>query len=749
MKRSNLLLLALIWLSLSGAVYASDLIAGIAIAQNDQVYVWHKDGMVTVGSAYHFEKYSTARPYTLPGGKHVSDIIAISIAGSDNHVYVWYRDGYASSGTATNLAQYRAPYPYSLPPGKTAANIVGIGIAKDDRVYTWYDDRTFTIGTTADLDKHHASQPYLLPGGRLPASIVEIDIAKSIDRVHVWYEDGMGSSGSFDNLGNHDASYAYIPAQVISRWWGPQSAALAPLPQLANSAEETPTLRLKQLDDDSDLPVHRRPQDGLNDEASDAASESSPAFSTPIYPASGALDPMLAVGNQYLIVSDTGSLAFYDKQGHLLPDKNGMPGKVSTATFFSGFVAKTNADGSLNERNINLYLGFPKPCDSPDYPQTDTGKRFCISQFYDTRVYFDPTSKRFFIVCNSRHRLYIGDSVKNEYGTCGKYVDSDGNNVPTNQYCDLTRRYVAFAVSKTEDPRDGFYQYILTETNYRDWPWLSVNGDAFVISHQGDDTITGPVATVFSVSAIKNGVQHPPYFRYYTADVDGIKRVLPPTHYGPGLTLLLGSNDNKGLRIFGFAPSNDMWTAPKLLTASINFNDGLPSFRGAVYRNDKLYLVSPLEVEANGDTKRYSVRVARIPLEKMGSSLSASKDSAKGFLDRFFGRNARSDAPGDRLSYEKISMAVNKNGDMFFGYRRNPFASANPLYPEARYTVWYANETKQRRSYLLRKGDAACTAKIDYTTAVVDPSDDKTFWVALPYADSTGAYRTVVAKISP
>ncbi|MGH8511110.1 MAG: hypothetical protein ACREU8_06910 [Gammaproteobacteria bacterium] len=90
---------------------------------------------------------------------------------------------------------------------------------------------------------------------------------------------------------------------------------------------------------------------------------------------------------------------------------------------------------------------------------------------------------------------------------------------------------------------------------------------------------------------------------------------------------------------------------------------------------------------------------------------------------------------------------------MLFGYGRYPFVNKNVLYPEARYTLWYANEAKQRRSYLLREGDAANTrtvnVQIDYTTAVVDPADDTSFWVSLPYVASNGKYRTVVGKISP
>jgi hypothetical protein len=106
-----------------------------------------------------------------------------------------------------------------------------------------------------------------------------------------------------------------------------------------------------------------------------------------------------------------------------------------------------------------------------------------------------------------------------------------------------------------------------------------------------------------------------------------------------------------------------------------------------------------------------------------------------------------------RLSYERPSIAVNKNGDMLFGYGRYPFMSEKTLHPEARYTLWYANEPKQRRSYLLREGEAANTrtvnTQIDYTTAVVDPVDDTSFWVALPFVNSNGGYRTIVGKISP
>jgi hypothetical protein len=122
---------------------------------------------------------------------------------------------------------------------------------------------------------------------------------------------------------------------------------------------------------------------------------------------------------------------------------------------------------------------------------------------------------------------------------------------------------------------------------------------------------------------------------------------------------------------------------------------------------------------------------------------------ALGFLNQTFGGRAATDGSGDRFSYEKAAIAVNSNGDMLIGYRRNPYASVNPLFPEARYSLWRAGDSMPLGSALLHAGEGPATAKIDYTTAVVDPADDASFWVALPFAIAKGKYERVIAHIVP
>lgn len=761
MNIRNWLLLLPFLLLFHNLADASEKIVGIGIAKNDHVYVWFADGKVTSGTTSNFEKYRHAYSYSLPPGKTPNDIVAISIAGSNDHVYAWYKDGNVSSGTSDDLDKYLAPHKYTLPVKKTTKNILGIGIAgSDDHVYAWYDDGKWSSGTTDDLDNYVGFSSYNLPSGQTAADVVEIDIAKSNDHVYVWYRNGIVSTGSSNDLSHH-RSYGYVPSQVLYRWWGPAAPNLKAGPVNFSEmvvSDKGPGILSQGATAEPHSTIFNRTDLELKNEPIDSPNLSqSPNWSEPRFTSDtgGSVDPMIAVGNQYLITSDTGSIAFYDKHGNLLPSENGMPTKMSADTFFGGFLAKTNLDGSFNESNINNYLGFPKPCDSPEYPQTISGKRFCIDSFYDTRIFFDATAKRFFVISNSRHPLWAAAKYEEEYGTCGVYTNSSNVNVGTDDYCDLARRYIAFAVSKTEDPRDGFHQYMITESIYRDFPWMAVNGNAFIVAHKGTESTVGPVATIFSVNAVKSGDQHPPYFRYYDKDLGGVKAAMPPTHYknAAGLNFLLAGGDtDPHIDIFAFRQATDPWTAPTLLKTSVNLSEGIDLYN-AVYRSGKLYLVGSQFAEEIGAARRYRVRLVRVPIEQpSASSIKASTSSSKGFLDVNFGKRHHADPTGSRISYEEPALAVNKNGDMLFAYGRYPFSPADSLNPQARYTYWFGNETKQRPSQLLQEGTAPNSESVidalHYVTAVVDPSNDLTFWMAVPYSVGTG-YKTVIGKVVP
>jgi hypothetical protein len=502
--------------------------------------------------------------------------------------------------------------------------------------------------------------------------------------------------------------------------------------------------RYKDASDEARLKASGPTVDAQIAERIVALSKLSPAPAAKFIPGVEGVDAGIAVGNQYVIVAHDHRIAFFDKSGNPLPGKDGFATNLSATAFFGAFLAPTMEDGSVNYDNINRYLQFPADAALKCDPDESPPKFPCVDEFYDTRVLFDPASKRFVILSAARHQLWRGDSATN----------------PGGQYDALTRRYVAFAVSRTEDPRDGFHQYMLTESNYRDWPRISVNGNVFVIAHNSSGDANSYVAYVLSLDALKSGEKNPPRFRYTQSDL-GVGTVVPVTHFASpnGLTFLLRPSGTK-IDIIAFPQPGAGWQKPAVMKTSVTLGEGPSMLRsGAVYRNGSIQFACVKKVQG-GTPARYSVRVVRIPVQVSANAISASTSGPQGFLDWLFGKNAVQDAPSDLVSYELPSMAINKDGDMLFAYGRSPVQTQNPLMPEARYTLWYAGEAKQRRSRLLQAGsyqpvkDGAPInfyGKGDFTSTVVDPADDKTFWTALFYGDPSrpGGFKTVIGKIVP
>ena len=71
--------------------------------------------------------------------------------------------------------------------------------------------------------------------------------------------------------------------------------------------------------------------------------------------------------------------------------------------------------------------------------------------------------------------------------------------------------------------------------------------------------------------------------------------------------------------------------------------------------------------------------------------------------DHIFGKNAPTDAPGDLVTCEVSGTAVNKHGDAIYVYGRTGIVTAQPLFPEVRYSVLAHGESKQAAEILLGK----------------------------------------------
>lgn len=158
------------------------------------------------------------------------------------------------------------------------------------------------------------------------------------------------------------------------------------------------------------------------------------------------IDPQMAASRKAIVIGGYNNVYFYAKSGKLLPAKDPdatLTNPIKAGALFSKAVPDMEA-------SMNLPPGYsatpcPGSADDPGGPSTLTCG-YGLYKFYDARVIYD----------EFRGRFWIFVQVKNNKAD----REIEGTNVPdpdVNRY--IRRDYMITAVSKSEDPRDGFYVY--------------------------------------------------------------------------------------------------------------------------------------------------------------------------------------------------------------------------------------------------------------------------------------------------
>jgi hypothetical protein len=493
------------------------------------------------------------------------------------------------------------------------------------------------------------------------------------------------------------------------------------------------------------------------------------------YPGIYPLDPIVAVSNDFIVATDAGNITFFAKKQPnnqaatpLAPGANGAPTSMSMSQFFGGLIAPTNPDGSVNQNNINCHLALgTRPaigCDptKPPLPEPDHGlhpQDACVSEFYDTRVFYRPDDKRFVVIAQARNTIWrTADWMKK---TPKYFADKGLSDAEVQKLYDSgpeARRYIAIAVSRTPDPRDGFNQYITTTSNYADWPLGAVGERGIVVGHREPPESGKPAIYWFGLTPAENNVASPPYKEFSLAAFGGGGAPKPAAPYGDAEGLFWFINDQSSpSRIDALADKAD-------LSAATPFGAGFTPPHGKlqnngiastpVYRDGRVCAATGIRVE--NDPFRDSIRVTCTRVSRTGPAAISASTSGQGVRDRVFGLNAPQDTPGDRVSYENPALTVNEDGDILIAYVRFGAKTKKPLKPEARYTLWYHDEDKPRRSRVLKLGEGVCCAsadnrRIDLMSAVVDPTNDATVWMTDAYAkgSSNPSLSVVVGRVKP
>lgn len=327
------------------------------------------------------------------------------------------------------------------------------------------------------------------------------------------------------------------------------------------------------------------------------------------------------------------------------------------------------------------------------------------------------------------------------------------------------------AVSKTENPLDGFYLYwwnavpTASGSGFQtgdgaDYPCIGIAPHVFIQTNKVASTTTYKHWRVVLRDADKmaqgvSGAQVGGWEWWGWNNPDGNKTYIiqPAVHHGPSERVFLVNKWNNNAEVWAInnpltpqqtynrvnvplpgvsgtlvngTQKGNTVTSPPPIAMGPQIGD---AFLNAVYRNGRLYFTANNSKNWDGSGNLASGRLIRVNVAKYPSVTVE--------IDRTFGAAAETDTKGQTFHYAWPSIEVNKKGDMVLSTTRT---SAN-IYPEVRLSAYYAAEPDLRSSVLLKAGGSpyfeGSGRTYNYygetTASCVDPSDDTAIWVAAQF----------------
>jgi hypothetical protein len=464
-------------------------------------------------------------------------------------------------------------------------------------------------------------------------------------------------------------------------------------------------------------------------------------------------DPGVAVGDRYMMIYTAHRYQIFDKAiGDVaVPDLDDeVPVRSDFNTLFSPLWAPRDKRGEPNLASINRRLRFvasdPLAC-NPDDP-LGPGSPACVREFYDSRVQWDPVRRRFWIESAVRNHLWFCPPAPR--------LCNDPTWTPTQ-----ARRFIAIAVSRSEDPRKGFHRYVLVD-EYADWPKMTITEKYLVLGH-----MSSPHIYVFDADKLAAGNADHGAVRVAKLDepaFPGARFLNPVTQHGPtdDVSFLVATDGTERMTIYGLVNPDPSRAGAPVVLAAPSLKLGVPVWgfsNNAVYRDKKLYLTWAECTPGRIGSCLRRVHVLRIPVWRPsgGALLVVSTDPAQGYLDTTFDGAEPDDAPGDVVDVAMPVLDVTAAGDAVIGYARHGVTTRSPVPFEVRYRILYHGEPAPRPGVLVRRGtwpDAPDITNngvvgVDLPGAQTDP-DEGTVWIS--HAVSDGGlkwYRQVTVAVKP
>ena len=437
-------------------------------------------------------------------------------------------------------------------------------------------------------------------------------------------------------------------------------------------------------------------------------------------------DPQVIASPKYLLVYGSDSYTFYDRAtGKPLAQTECVPVSGAFDDLFAPLILPVDKSHAANPDNINLQAPqTPMGCDVNDI---DKCPGSCVNDIYDARARFEKDGSgagHWWIEVQGRNKMY----------QTGTFPGCPANGPQPEE----ARRYLFVAVSRTENPNDGFHEYALAR-DYADFPLFSVNNGRLLLAHFKG----GRQLYVFDADKLAAGTDHDAFLgQYEDATFAASERTTPVTQYGAtggGASYVLGESGND-LHVYAFIDP----TKPPA-HAQVTLDHHPDWYMQPILRRNRLYLA--FSNEADSYIHRRAIDVFRVPV-KLTSKSPIAIDVRKGQTHRL----SRSDS-----TLERPGIEVEKSGAVLVWYERIGLVGGTNPAPQTRYNVHYPSDggLSFRDAATLHAGSGPATssdlqsyADIDLPGGSSDPAGTA-FWVSHVYSDAAGKKLQVVGQIEP
>jgi hypothetical protein len=476
----------------------------------------------------------------------------------------------------------------------------------------------------------------------------------------------------------------------------------------------------------------------------DGSGSTSPPWIANVRTNLGTSDQSVAVGRDFIYTGDFNNFDVFEKNArapvdldHTALSRVSSPAKMARTNGGSNTLFKDFwYPKSVHDLNPNILPSDrPIPCDplNPVYADgqghgtlvNDVFKSACIDDVYDTRTTYDVEDGRFWIAANAGNALTTTQP-------CGDLAPAD---------CAAGRaeatRTMLVAVSRSENPADGFYAYQVN-TKYADWPMMAVHGHyAFFFYHSPNSMWVYDANQLTKGIAVQYGPPFPASAFNVSASSQGLVRFPKHHRVAAGVTFVLSAN-GPTLRANAFVGGG---ARPTLLNASTYTDpDGdifdphsINAYPDEGYDNYQAAVRGPYLYVACANGARVIVWRAPMVVTPDGGSVFIDNPAVKKWII--------TDTSGRGLHFDYSTIDVNANFDVVVSWRAWKPGTPNQVW----FAVLYNTENAFRSPRpLSAPNKGGWDGRIDFVSSSVDPSDDETIWIM--GADSVGS---IVGSVRP